>query len=139
MEIKSKLIQRIVIWKAIWLIFWGVAFFLIPLFFKDADLFLRFWVWLWYITLWALIWMFWIITSYPFLKFKISFWFRWALLWAWMNFMLTLFIFNNLTSLIQTSVFQWASAFSLIIEWIIFWLVVDYFATKYAWEWKNIL
>lgn len=139
MKIKSKLIKRIALWKAIWLIFWWIAFFVIPYIFNNADLFLRLWIWLWYITLWALVWMFWVMNEHPFFRFKFPFWIRWTVLWWWMNFILVLFIYNNLVTLMQNTVFEWYSPFCLIFEWIIFWLVVDYFATKYFWEGKELV
>jgi hypothetical protein len=139
MKIKSNLVKRIAIWKAIWLVFWWIAFLLIPSIFGDADLFLRFWVWLWYITLWALIWIFWVMNYNPLLKISMPYWGRWILLWWWMNFVLVLFIHDKLISLMQNSILQWYSPFWLIIEWMIFWLITDYFATKYIWEWKDLL
>jgi len=135
MKIESKLIARIVIWKAIWLIFWLIAFLIIPSIFAQADLFLRFWVWLWYITLWALIWIFWVMNNYPFLNIPIPFWIRWIFLWWWMNFILCLFAYNNLTVMMQNSIFKWYSPFRIVVEWMIFWLLTDYIATKFAWDW----
>jgi hypothetical protein len=137
MKIESKLIARIVIWKAIWLIFWWIAFLLIPNIFAQTDLFLRFWVWLWYITLWALIWIFWVLNYYPFLKIPIPFWIRWTLIWWWMNFVLCLFAYNDLTVMMQNSILKWYSPFRIVVEWMIFWLLTDFIATKFVWDWES--
>lgn len=139
MKIKSKITQRVGLWKGIWLIFWWMAFFIIPMILNNASLYLRFWVWLWYITLWALIWIFWVMDNYPYLKLKIPFWFRWIMLWWWMNFILSLFAYNELKTMTVWTVLDWYSPFCIIIEWMLFWLLTDYVATKYIWEWKDLL
>lgn len=139
MIIKSKLAQRIIIWKGVWVIFWWIVFFLIPNILKDADLFLRFGLWLWYITLWALIWLFWIMTNHLVLKFSMPFWFRWIILGWWMNFIFCLFTYNSLVSMMKNTFLSWYSPFLLIIQWMIFWLIADYLATKFAWEWINLI
>lgn len=139
MKIKSKLIKRIALWKAIWLVFWWIAFLAIPYILNDTDIFLRLWVWLWYITLWAIIWVMWIVNEHPFFKFKFPFYIRWPILGWWMNFILVLIWYNSLTILIQWTIFEWYSPFCLIIEWMIFWLLVDYLSTKFIWEWKKLI
>jgi hypothetical protein len=139
MKIKSKIIQRVGIGKAIWLIFWWIAFFIVPHILSDISIFMRFWIWLWYITLWAIIGIFWVMDNYPYLKLHINFWFRWALLWWWMNFILVLFAYNNLIIMMHWTILEWYSPFCLIIEWMIFWLLTDYVATKFAWEGKDLL
>ena len=139
MKIKSKLAQRIIIWKAIWTIFWWIAFFCVPNIFPSADLFLRFWIWLWYITLWAWVWFFWIMRYHPFLKISMPFWFRWIVLWWWLNFVLCLFAYNNLIVMMHWTILEWYSPFWIVVEWMIFWLLTDYIATKIAWDWKDLL
>jgi hypothetical protein len=139
MKIKSKITQRVGLWKGIWLIFWGFAFFIIPMILNNTSLFLRFWVWLWYITLWALIWIFWVMDNYPYLKLKIPFWFRWIMLWWWMNFVISLIAYNELKTMMVWTAVDWYSPFCIVIGWMIFWLLTDYIATKYIWEWKDLL
>lgn len=139
MKIKSKLAQRIIIWKAVGALFWWIAFFVIPYILKDADLFLRFWVWLWYITMWVFIWLFWIMKSHPILWFAMPYWFRWIVLGWWLNFILALFAYNDLLIMIQWTFLKWFSPFCIIIEWMVFWLVTDFLATKYVWEWKELI
>jgi len=139
MKIKSKLIQRIVIGKAIWFIFWIIAFSAIPYIFHTATVSLGLWVWFWYTTLWAIIWVFWVMDTHPLFKMRIHYWFRWTILWLWMNFILILLMHPYLLTIIQNSSIKWFSPFCLLIEWAIFWLFVDFIATKYAWEWKELI
>lgn len=136
---KSGLANRIAIWKIIGIIFWWIAFLVLPFIFRDADLFLRIAIWLWYISLWWIVWFIGIMDKHPILNFSILFWFRWAFICAWMNFVLVLFMYDKLIILIQNSILVWFSPFWIILEWLIFWLIVDIIATKVAWEWKKIL
>jgi len=136
---ESKLINRIALWKFVGFIFWLGGFFIIPLFFSEASLLLSWAILLWYISLWAFIWIFGIWTEYPLFSFKISFWIRWLWLWAWMNFVLALFMYDNLTILMINTAFDWWSPFWIVAEWAFFWLIVDFITTKYIWEWKDLL
>lgn len=136
---KSKLMNRIALWKTIGFVFWLIAFFIIPIIFKDAELMLRFAVLFWYTALWASIGVYWIWTKYPFWEIKIPYWIRWTMIWAMMNFILVLFIYDKLAILIDWSIFEWFSPFWIIIEWAIFWLIVDSITTKKIWEGKKLV
>jgi len=131
---KSRLMNRIAIGKSIGFIFWLVAFFLVPLFLTDAGLLLRFGLLFWYTTLWAIIWVFWVWVKHPVCNMSIPFWFRWILIGAWMNFVLALFMYSNLVALMY-----WYSPFWIMLEWALFWLIVDYVGTKFIWEGKELL
>jgi len=135
----SKFMNRLALWKAIGFTVWLFAFFMIPIIFTDADLMLRLAVMFWYTTLWAIIWVFWVLDKYPILNIKIPYWFRWTWIWAWMNFVLTLLIFNKLTLLMQWSFLQWYSPFLIILEWAIIWFIIDCIITKAVWEGKNLM
>nr|MDD3720475.1 hypothetical protein [Candidatus Gracilibacteria bacterium] len=139
MKIKSKLIKRVALGKAIGLVFGGIAFFVIPYIFNNSDLFLRFGVWLWYITLGAFVGIFGVMNNHPFFKMDFPFWVRGIALGGWMNFILALFIYNNLVTLMQNTVFEGYSPFCLIFEGMLFGLIVDYFATKYFGEGKELV
>lgn len=136
---ESKFANRIAISKTVGIIFGWIWFFVIPKIFSNADLFLRFWVWFWYISLWWVIWLMWIMKKHPVLNLHMPFWFRWAFIWAWMNFVITLFIHDKLVFLMTWTFFDWYSPFWLVVEWIIFWVLTDFLATKYAWEWKTLI
>jgi len=135
----SKFMNRLALWKAIGFTVWLFAFFMIPIVFSNTDLILRLAVMFWYTTLWAIIWVFWVLDKYPILNLKIPYWFRWAWIWAWMNFILTLFIFNKLTLLMQWSLFEWYSPFWLILEWLLIWFIIDCIITKTVWEGKDLI
>jgi len=135
---KTKLSKRISIAKIIGLIIWLIAYFCIPLLFADATYTLRFAVLLWYITLGGLIGIFWVMKSHPvFPKWKFPAWFRWMFLWGWMNFVLVLFIYETLSTLMIGSMFEGYSPFWLVLDWAIVWMIIDTIATKSGWEWKK--
>ena len=136
---KSKLMNRIALWKTIGFIFWLAAFILMPLFFTESSEMLKWALFLWYITLWAFVWVFGVWTKHPFFSFSIPYWFRWVWVWAWMNFLLALFIYNDLVLLMSTTSFAWWSPFWIVLEWAFFWLIVDFIATKYIWEGKELM
>lgn len=131
--------KRLIIWKSIWFIIWLLAFIFIPFVFKDADLLLRLWVLFWYITFWVIIAIFWVMDKDPYFGFKMKFWFRWMILWWWLNFVLSLFAYNQLILLMKWTILDWFSPFIIVIEWMIIGLIIDYVATKYAWDWKKLI
>lgn len=135
----SWLTNRIAIWKLVWLIFWWVAFFLLPVFLNESDLFLRFWILFWYITLWSLVWIFGIMDKCPIANISLPFWVRGTFLWAWMNFVLVFFVYDKISLLMQGTMFFWYSPFRLVLEWLIFWIIADYFATRFVWEGKKLI
>jgi hypothetical protein len=137
---KSKIVNRIVIWKTIWLIFGGIGFIVLPMVVSwEADLLLRFAILMWYISVWAIVWVFWIFDKHPIFNFKIKWYYRWLFIWAWLNLVLILFMHDNLILLIQWTCMEWYSPWWMITEWMVFWLIADFFATKFAWEWKTTL
>ena len=135
---KSPMAKRLAISKWIWFIIWLIAFVVMPMFFNGTDLYIRFWVWLWYISFWAIIWVFWVMRKVPVLNIPFPYWFRWIVLWAWLNFVLAFFVREKFMMLMIWTAFEWLSPFWLVLEWIIFWLLIDFFATKYAWDWKKL-
>ncbi len=136
---ESRLLNRIAIWKTIGLIFWGSAFFLMPLVFTEADTLLRFGLLFWYITLWAIVWIFGVLDKHLVLNIPIPFWIRWAFIWGWMNFVLALFMYNKLNMLMLGTFLDWYSPFRIIAEWMLFWFIVDLIATKSIWEGKRLV
>ncbi|MFA5917854.1 MAG: hypothetical protein WC850_06500 [Candidatus Gracilibacteria bacterium] len=139
MKIKSKITQRVGLGKGIGLIFGGFAFFIIPMILNNTSLFLRFGVWLWYITLGALIGIFGVMDNYPYLKLKIPFWFRGIMLGGWMNFVISLIAYNELKTMMVGTAVDGYSPFCIVIGGMIFGLLTDYIATKYIGEGKDLL
>jgi len=136
---KSKLLNRIALWKLLGFIFWLWAFFIMPIFFTEATSMLSWAILLWYITMWSFIWLIGVFTEHPLCKKKIPSWIRWLYIWAWMNFVLALFMFDSLSLLMIDTAFEWLSPFRIIIEWWFFWMITDIIITKNIWEWKKLL
>lgn len=136
---KNKVLNRITIWKSIGFVFWIIGFFVMPLVFTEAPLMLRFALFFWYTTLWAVIWIFGIWNNYPMFNITIPYWLRWAFIWAWMNFVLALFMYDILIGLMMWTFLEWFSPFWIVIEWLLFWFIVDLVATKYVWEGKELI
>lgn len=136
---ESPLVNRIAVWKLVGFVFWLLGFIMLPVVLNVTDLYLRFAILLWYTTLWAIIWVMWIMNKHPVFNISFPFWIRWAILWAWMNFVLVLFMYDKMVLLMQNTVFVNYSPFCLIIEWIIVWFVIDLIATKTVWDGKKLL
>ena len=136
---ETKLIKRIAIWKSIGFIFWLAAFYIMPLFFPEASSMLSWAIFLWYITLWAIIWVFGVWNNIPIFKITVPYWLRWIWIWGWMNFILALFMFDNLTWLMAGTYMEWWSPFRIVLEWAVFWLIVDTITTKKVWEGKALM
>ena len=136
---KTKFSIRLAIAKTIGFIFWLIWFFILPIMFGEKDLMLRLAILFWYTTLWGIIWIFGIMDKHPVLNFSMPFWFRWSLMWAWMNFLLVLFIYDRFVLMMQGTIIDWISPFWIIIEWVIIWIIIDFFATKFAWEGKKLV
>ena len=66
---------------------------------------------LWYTTMGAFIGVFGVFTWHPILKSPMPWWFRAPWIGAWMNFILTLFIYNDL-QIMMSNVFATNSIFS---------------------------
>lgn len=136
---KSKLMNRIAIAKIVWLVFWLLAFIMVPVIFVNADSYLRFAILLWYTSIGWFIWVMWIVNKHPILNFSFPYWIRWPFLWGWMNFVLVLFIYDKVSVLMQGTAFSWFSPFWLIAEWMLVWFIVDLIATKVVWDWKKLI
>ena len=136
---KSKMSNRLAISKGLGFMFWLFAFFMIPIVSPKSDLYIRFAVLFWYITFGFIIGIVWIIKVHPVFKwFKIPWWFRWIIIWAWLNFVASLFVYHLFENLIIWTIFEWLSPFCLVFEWAIIWFIIDFFATKFVWDWKKI-
>ena len=85
----------------------------------------------------AVIGMFGVITWHPILQLPMPWWFRSTLIGAWMNFVLTLFIYDALTVMLvdlfgESSPYQ--SPFWFVAEGAIVGLLIGYFATRFGGE-----
>lgn len=136
---KNKLGSRLALSKSLWFVFWLVGFFSIPYFVETSDLFFRIWILFWYTTLGVFVGLMWIMDKHPVLNCSMPFWIRWLLIWAWLNVVLVFFTYDQLTMFIEGTMFAGYSPFWFALEWAILWLIIDFFATKYVWEWKELL
>ena len=140
------LTTRITIGKLTGLIFGLVGFFMIPSFMPELPEMMRWGFLLWYMMLGAIIGVFGVYTFHPILKFSLPWWFLGPWIGGWMNFILTLFIFNNL-SIAMVNLFGpkgslmafspdsiMLSPFWFVFEGIIFGLIVGYLASKFGGE-----
>ena len=134
---ESKLLNRIALWKTIGFVFWLAAFCIMPFYFTEATPMLQWGLFLWYITLWSFIWWFGVWTKHP--LFPVNYIFRWILIWAWMNFVLALFMYDNLVVLMASTDFAWWSPFWIVLEWAFFWLIADFITTKKFWDGKELM
>ncbi len=137
--LKSKVAKRMATAKTIGFIFGLLGFFLMPYFFVEADMYFRVAMLLWLTTLWGLVWLFGYMDRHPvFVNWKFPFWFRWIFIWVWMNFMLVLFIYSDLVTMMNGTSFEWWSPYWIMVDWAFIWLIADYFATKFGWEGKEL-
>ena len=137
---KPSMITRIAVAKGIGFLFGLVCFILLPYFLPQTDLLLRWGILLWYTTLGAIIGVFGVFTFHPILKLPFPWWLRASLIGAWMNFVLTFFIYDSMKIMLvqlsgETGMFSspfWFTAEGAIVGW-----VIGYFATRYGGEGKE--
>jgi hypothetical protein len=134
---KPSLMTRIVTGKLVGFAFGLAGFLLLPYFLPEAGWQLRLGILLWYTTLGAIIGVFGVFTYHPILKLPFPWWFRATLLGAWMNFVLTLFAYNDMQAMMHTlygSDGLLGSPFWFVLEGAIIGLVIGYFATRLGGE-----
>ena len=133
------LVTRIAIGKALGLIIGLAGFFMLPMFMADAPLMLRWGILLWYTTLGAIIGIFGVFTWHPILKLPMPWWFRAPFLGAWMNFVLTLFAYDQFKSVMVAFMGEdgfMQSPYWFALEGAIVGLIIGFFATKFGGEGK---
>lgn len=137
---KPSLMMRIAVGKTIGLLFGIAGFMLLPGFLPDAGWQLRWGILLWYPTVGAFIGVFGVVTYHPVLKLPMPWWFRSALIGAWMNFVLAFFAYDAMTEM-MTALFGLGGALSspfwLTVEGAIIGLIIGYFATRIGGEGKE--
>ncbi|MDE0820670.1 MAG: hypothetical protein OSA95_06090 [Opitutales bacterium] len=131
---------RVGIGKAIGFLFGLLGFIFMTYFLPDVGWMLRWGVLLWYTAVGAMIGVFGVFTYHPVLKMPWPWWLRAPLLGAVMNFILVLFAFDDIQSM-MTSLFGesgiLSSPFWLAAEGAIIGLVIDYLATRFGGEGKE--
>ncbi len=129
MTLKPSLVTRIAVGKLVGLIFGLIGFFILPAFGVD-DLKIRLGVLFWYITLGAIIGIFGVLNFHPVLRIPLPWWARGLFLGAWMNFVLTLFVFDMFASILAAHpVMGLSSPWWFVAEGALFGLIVGGLAT----------
>lgn len=142
MNLKHSLIGRIAVGKLIGFLIGGLAFFMIPSVFPEAGIWLRCGVWAWYITLGAMVGLVGVITYHPVLKFQMPYWLRGIAMGAWMNFVLVLLLYPQLVVLLDgfsVGGVSFSNPFWFVVEGAILGLIMDWAATKYCGEGKDLV
>ena len=93
---KPSLVTRIAIGKSMGLAFGLIGFLMLPYVLPEADPMMRWGFLLWYRTLGAIIAIFGIFASHPVLQLPLPWWFRAPFIGGWMNFVLTLLMYEDL-------------------------------------------
>ena len=131
------LITRIAIGKGIGFAFGLLGLILFPFFVPDVGWMLRWGILFWYTTVGAIIGIFGVMTWHPVLKLPMPWWFRAPLLGAWMNFVLTLFIYDMLGDVLVELFGDnglMSSPFWFVAEGAVAGLIIGYFATRFGGE-----
>ncbi len=93
---KPSLVTRIAVGKTIGFAFGLAGFLMVPYILPEADPMLRWGFLLWYTTLGAIIAIFGVFDWHPALDLPLPWWVRAPFLGAWMNFVLTLLMYDRL-------------------------------------------
>lgn len=133
------MVTRIGIGKAIGFVVGLLGFVIVPSIVPDAQPMFRWAILLWYTTFGAIIGVYGVFTYHPVLKLPMPWWFRAPIVGAWLNFVLTLFIYDELKAF-MTVMFGtsggMASPFWFVFEGAIIGLMIGYMCTRYGGEGK---
>lgn len=134
------LMTRIAVGKTIGFIIGLIGFFLLPYFLPDVAPQLRWAILFWYTTLGAIIGVFGVFTYHPILKMPMPWWLMAPSLGVWMNLLLALLIYDDLSQM-MLNIFGndglFSSPYWIMLEGAIIGLLIGYFATKYGGDGKE--
>ena len=131
------LVTRIAIGKLIGFALGLIGLVVIPLLWPDSSWMERIGFLCWYTTVGAFVGMVGVFTQHPVLKLPMPWWFRSAIVGAWMNFVLTLFIHERLATMMLQLMGAdgfFLSPFWFVLEGAIVGLLIGYFATRFGGE-----
>jgi hypothetical protein len=131
------LITRIAYGKLTGLVFAGVGLLIIPQVFPELTTTIKLGFVLYYITLGALIGLFGVLTYHPTVNMQMRWWFRGPAIGAWMNFILVLFIYDQMAPMMVRTFGAGsvlASPWWIILEGALFGLIADFICTRFAGE-----
>ena len=131
---------RIVIGKALGLVFGIITFFLVPAAIPDASPLLAWGLMFWMITLGLMVALMGVVTWHPVLGIPLPWWFRAPLVGAWMNFVLVFLIYDqlqiSLINLMGPDSF-FLSPFWYVVDGAIIGLIIGFVATRFGGEGKE--
>ncbi len=134
---KPSLVTRIAIGKGIGFLVGLIGFIFLPFFLPEAGWLIRWGILLWYTTLGAVIGVFGVVTYHPVLKLPMPWWFGAPLLGAWMNFVLTFFVYDTMKDMLVAMFGAegvLTSPFWFTLEGAVVGLLIGYFATRFGGE-----
>ena len=131
------LVTRIAIGKAIGFALGLIGLIVIPLLWPDSSWMERFAFLFWYTTLGAFVGLIGVFDWHPILRLPMPWWFRSTLVGAWMNFVLTLFIYDRLEQMMAQLMGEgglFLSPFWFVVEGAIVGMLIGYIATRFGGE-----
>ena len=134
---KPSLVTRIAIGKGIGFLVGLIGFIFLPFFLPEAGWLIRWGILLWYTTLGAIIGVFGVLTYLPVLKLPMPWWIRAPFLGAWMNFVLTFFVYDTMKDMLVTMFGAegvLTSPFWFTLEGAVVGLLIGYLATRFGGE-----
>ena len=134
---KPSLVTRIAIGKGIGFLVGLIGFIFLPFFLPEAGWLIRWGILLWYTTLGAIIGVFGVFTYLPVLKLPMPWWIRAPFLGAWMNFVLTFFVYGTMKDMLVTMFGAegvLTSPFWFTLEGAVVGLLIGYLATRFGGE-----
>ena len=131
------LVTRIAIGKSIGFALGLIGLVVMPIFWPDSNWMERIGFLFWYTTVGAFIGVLGVFTWHPILKLPMPWWCRSTIVGAWMNLVLTLFIYDRLEAMMlelmgENGVFL--SPFWFVVEGAVVGLLIGYFATRFGGE-----
>jgi len=136
---KHTLLNRIKVGKFIGFLAGGIVFFGSPFFGIDLDTRFGLGLWMFYITLGAMIGFMGMYDHHPMFKFKMPFWFRGIILGVSMHLLLVLLAYDNILQMMNQmdlSSYSMESPYWALLDGAILGYIMAFFTTKYAGEGK---
>jgi hypothetical protein len=131
------LVTRVAIGKAIGFALGLIGLIVIPLLWPDSSWMERFAFLFWYTTLGAFVGLVGVFNWHPILRLPMPWWFRSTVVGAWMNFVLTLFIYDRLEVMMLQLMGEgglFLSPFWFVVEGAIVGMLIGYIATRFGGE-----
>lgn len=135
MTSQEVLIYRVGIGNGVGWVIGFIAFVSMPYFVADTNLLFRTALFVWYPTVGVMVGLFGVFKRHPIFKFSMPWWLRGALVGAWMNFVLTLFIYDTLSVIVAAILGEYSrytSPFLMVIEGALVGMLIDYVVTRNA-------